>query len=113
VLAVYRKKTARILIATAWQHHITAHSQMNIYLISQDTNNDYGFYRSAVVYAADKGEARNIYPGDGLPTNWADTSWPYLSQWVSSPDLVTVEHIGTASASRLQPGVICANYVES
>ena len=86
---------------------------MDLYLISQHSNNGYGIYRSAVVCAASQEEARNTYPGDGLPTNWASTDWPYLSQWVSSPDLVIVEHIGTALPSRVEPGVICANYIEN
>ena len=86
---------------------------MNIYLISQHTNNGYGIYRSAVVRAASEDEARNMHPGYGLPTDWTCTEWPYLSGWVSSPDLVNVEHIGTALSSQAQPGVICANYIES
>jgi hypothetical protein len=86
---------------------------MDLYLISQHSNDGYGVYRSAVVCASSEDEARNIYPGDGLPTDWSSTEWPYLSQWVRSPELVIVEHIGTAVPSRTQPGVICADYFEN
>lgn len=35
---------------------------MKIYKISQDVNNDYGTYDSAVVYAKDEEEAKSIHP---------------------------------------------------
>jgi hypothetical protein len=85
---------------------------MNLYLISQHSNDGYGIYRSAVVCAASENDARNMSPASGLPMDWANASPWDLDQWVSSPDLVIVEHIGTALPSRSRPVVICANYIE-
>ena len=79
---------------------------MNLYLISQDENNDWDTYDSAVVCAPDEETARNIVPGcvDGNH-DWADR----YSSWCSGPDKVKVEPIGYA-ADGIPIGVVCASF---
>jgi len=75
---------------------------MKIFLISQDENNDYDTFDSAVVVAEDENEARNIRPGGG---DWGES----FSTWCSSPELVKVEYIGEAS-EKYNEGVVCASF---
>lgn len=76
---------------------------MNLYLISQDVNNDYDTYDSAVVAAKNEEMARNTIPG-GL-----HNTFEHNCSWVRSPDQVKVELIGKAKAGT-KPGVICASF---
>lgn len=71
---------------------------MKLYLLTQDVNNDYDTYDSAVVVAANEEEARNIHP-----------SWGWGSGcWAKSPDQVKVEFIGT---TKLKSGtVVCSSF---
>lgn len=73
---------------------------MNIYLISQDENDGYDTYDSAVVAAPDEATARTIVP---------DENWPHwgVGTWCSSPDKVKVEYIGTTERPQ---GVILASF---
>lgn len=83
---------------------------MNLYLISQDANNDYDTYSDAVVVAESEEAAKLIHP-DGsktLPTA-EDDEWRYRD-WVKIPDQVNAKLVGTA-AEGLQAGqVICASF---
>ena len=83
---------------------------MNLYLISQDQNDDYDTYDSAVVAAATEEDARNTFPGPFPPECWLDSdseSWCY-DCW-TEPKNVTVKLIGTA-ADELEAGVVCASF---
>ncbi|PCJ38958.1 MAG: hypothetical protein COA71_14755 [SAR86 cluster bacterium] len=63
---------------------------MNIYLISQDTNNGYDTYDSAIVTAENEDVARLIHPDPDLE------EYKYKSMyWVDDPKLVTVKLLGT------------------
>jgi len=77
---------------------------MNLYLISQDTNNSYDTYDAAVVAAPSAGQARAIHPNEDRPlgTDNADS-------WVASPDLVKCRYIGKA-AHGTRKGVVLASY---
>lgn len=66
---------------------------MNLYKISQSTNDAYDTYDSAVVCAPDSQTARTINPG--LSRQHYDT-WEHTGTWCQSPNDVTVELIGKA-----------------
>lgn len=52
-------------------------TQMYLYFISQNKNNNYDTYGSAVVVAPDEDHARMILPGDGYLDN---SQWEELSK---------------------------------
>ena len=76
---------------------------MNLYLISQDKNNGYDTYDSAVVIAENEDKARLIHPND---RKWNGKEQPYDS-WVDS-ELVIVELIGKSTYET--SGVVCASF---
>lgn len=93
---------------------------MNIYLISQDKNNGYDTYDSAVVFAESEEEARNMHPS-GKPLK--DGSWyeypvpgdPWRSRvypdvWCEFPSDVSVQLLGVASDPEQGPGVILGSF---
>lgn len=82
---------------------------MNIYLVSQDENNNYDTYDSFVVIASSEEEARNLNPDE---RRFDRNEWKSYSfgGWASSPDKVTVELIGTALPSANETKVILASY---
>lgn len=78
---------------------------MNLYRISQTTNNDYDTYDSAIVCAKDETAAKAIHPG-------ADERWPIewkCGDWCDTPDQVAAELIG-AAAPGLSEGVVLASF---
>ena len=81
---------------------------MKLFLISQDSNCHFDTYRSAVVIADNKEEAKRIHP-DGLSDisigEYPDSS----SDWVTNPDLVTAEYLGEAKEGS-KKGVVCADF---
>lgn len=78
---------------------------MKLWRISQDVNNNYGTYDSAVVAAETEDEARNIYPDnwDNNPKKWNGSKWlryledrrvlDYSSRSWTSPDNVSVQFL--------------------
>jgi len=74
---------------------------MNLYLLTQDTNNDWDTFDSCVVVASSIEEARLITP-DGSPFT---DHWP---SWALSPDDVTVTLIGSAEPTNKL--VLCASF---
>lgn len=66
-----------------------------LYLISQDTNNCFDSFDSAVVCAENEEQAKNIYP--------------YYSN-LCSPQDVKVQYIGEAADNINVGEVICASY---
>ena len=79
---------------------------MNLYLISQDANDNYDTYDSAIVAARTKKEAQMIHPS-GLYDNWDGKTWEYGS-WASFED-VNVELIGVAKKGT-RKGIVLASY---
>ena len=71
---------------------------MNLYLISQNVNNGYDTYNSAVVCAENEPDAASIHPGGTQP--WGDT-------W-ADPERVKVKLIGTAID--IERGVVLASF---
>lgn len=79
---------------------------MKLWLISQDKNDDYDTYDSAVVAAATEEEARHMTPrGRDIGEN--ESAWS--CDWVKDPNDVTVKLVGTATEGT-KKGVICASY---
>lgn len=74
---------------------------MNLYLISQDVNNNYDTYDSAVVAALNEEDARKIHPcGDIFGVDrWDMYSW-------TSPENVKVEKIGRALKDSKQGAIL-------
>ena len=85
---------------------------MNLYLIKQDTNNDYDTYDSAIVVATSEEEARTIHPAGhrwiSETESW-NTDWRVPYSWVY-PENVTVQLIGTATTDAKAGDVILASF---
>jgi hypothetical protein len=77
---------------------------MKLFLISQNQNNNYDTYDSAVVAAPDEETARNMSPSNGLPESWGDK----YSSWCPGPQYVLVRYIG--EAVNVDQGVVCASF---
>ena len=78
---------------------------MKLFKISQDENNNYDTYDSAVVAAENEDIAKAMSPYDGGPID-SEAKYP---SWCRSPDFVTVEYLGEAKDGT-QKGVICASF---
>lgn len=93
---------------------------MKLWLISQDVNNNYDTYDSAVVAADTEDEARNIYPDnwDGYLKKWNGSKWlcylddgrvlEYSSDTWTSPDNVSVQFL--ADGYDGPTGTVCASF---
>lgn len=81
---------------------------MNLYLISQDINDDYDTYDSAVVAAESEDDARTIHP-DRKIGDWVKLDWWSENLWLKYSDIdkITVELIGTTDRER---GVVLASF---
>lgn len=82
---------------------------MKIYVLRQDQNNSYDTYDSVVVAAEDEESAKRIHPDHTLGDNWKD-NWEHQDSWCESPDLVSVEYIGTYEGKETEPHVILASF---
>ena len=76
---------------------------MNLYLCSQNSNDDYDTYDSFIGAFDNEEEARNQHPDDN--TEWGSG----YSTWCSSPDDVVVVFIGEADAS-LFKGIVLTSF---
>lgn len=85
---------------------------LHLYRISQDVNNGYDSYDSAVVAAESEDDARSIHP-DGcadskVPIEFApNRNYDYIT-WCLQGD-VKVEYIGEARDG-MRRGVVCASF---
>lgn len=78
---------------------------MKLFMISQDQNNNYETYDSAVVSAPDEETARQINPGTGKPIEkWNANDLG----WCNGPEHVTVRYLGEAADA--EQGVLCASF---
>ena len=77
---------------------------MRLWKISQDKNNNYETYDSAVVAAETEAEAKLMNPSNG-----EDIKPEPYSSWVGDPADVQCEYIGEAKDGT-QKGVICASF---
>lgn len=82
---------------------------MNIYLISQDINNDYDTFDSAVVAAESEEAAKEIHPIQSW-NGWMGPKETWKSgTWCKSSEQVTVKYLGQA-AEGTPAGVLLASY---
>lgn len=87
-------------------------ASMNLYLLRQNTNNDYDTYDSVIVAAENEEEARKIHPSPyqdsvtGIP--WYELPIKY-SDWAYKLDQVKVTFIGIAKEGT-DKGVILASF---
>ena len=85
---------------------------MKIFKISQYENRDYDTYDSAVVYAENEDEARNMSPSSGnLMTGkeWELECHYHYNRWAGSPESIKVEYLAEAKEGSKQ-GVILASF---
>ena len=81
---------------------------LKLYLISQDVNDGYDTFDSAIVAAISAHQATFIHPGDyrKLWPDWGNDNYP---TWAKKPEQVTVKYIGKAKVNT-KSGVICASF---
>jgi hypothetical protein len=80
--------------------------KLYIYLISQDVNNDYDTYDSAVVIAKNEEEAKKIHPSpSSVYPNANNEGYFSEGNWVEHTQQVKVRCIGTAN-SEFKPNTI-------
>lgn len=77
---------------------------MKLFLISQNQNEDYDTYDSAVVAALDEETARQTDPSTGGQKDWSDR----YSSWCNGPQHITVRYLG--EAVDVDPGIVCASF---
>ncbi len=84
---------------------------MYLYLISQDENNKYDTFDSAVVAAPNEATARNVDPEHSWSTdNPVFMDWSkHQGTWCSRPELVTVKPIGIAADPDFV-GCLCGSF---
>jgi hypothetical protein len=96
-----------------------ANSDLSLYLISQNVNNDWDTYDSAVVAARDEDDAKHINPDGYMEEGWwKNDDQPYeFTSWSKPraflgwchPEDVKVEYIGKASPD-IARGVVCSSF---
>jgi len=83
---------------------------MNLYLISQSSNNNYDTFDAAVVCAPDEETARDMNPHDGEPLDWAARAASgYPGSWVMERSQVKVQLLGVAKPFST-PGLVLASF---
>lgn len=94
---------------------------MKLFRISQNVNDGYDTYDSAIVAAPDTEAARRVSPSafyewDGERGTWVfrfadgrEEPWGFCDWWAPSPDQVNVEYIGEA-ADNVPAGVVLASF---
>lgn len=91
---------------------------MNIYLLTQNANDDYDTYDSCVVVAKTAKKAKEIYPSSQFDTpdlfQNKDTDpfnrWKDSSTWANNPNQVTATLVGKALDSQKENTIICASF---
>lgn len=81
---------------------------MNLYLISQTSNNDYDTYDSAVVCAESEDAARTMHPS-GDDSAWERHRGVSWATWCQDPKDVSVRRIGRPAAG-VKRGVVLASF---
>lgn len=82
---------------------------MKLWLLSQDTNDAYDTYDSAVVAAEDEVSAKLIHPGGSLREWQQEGPVDYRYGAWTSKACVKCRYIGEA-APGIEAGVICASF---
>jgi hypothetical protein len=79
---------------------------MNLYLLTQDTNNGYDTYDSCIVAAESLEDAVMISPSS---TSWEDAATSRWSTWARYPKEVAATEIGKAN-NDVERGVILSSF---
>ena len=91
---------------------------MNLYFVSQQANDNYDSYDSAVICAESEEAARYRHPTINWEVRWQNDRWEWEinGSWVdyqdsswTHPDNVSVTLIGVADPS-IPAGVVCASF---
>jgi len=90
--------------------------ELFLYRISQEVNDDYDTYDSAVVVSCGHSAASMIHP-IGSDVYWSGTNWLWaydndafgLNNW-AEPVNVTVQRIGSAEPGLKEGDVICTSF---
>jgi len=82
---------------------------MKLFLISQNQNNEFNTYDSAVVAAPDEETAKWMNPINGKPIDDWGLGKKYY-HWCNGPEYVTVRYLGEAVGD-VEQGVVCASYI--
>ena len=82
---------------------------MKLYKISQDVNNDYDTYDSAIVCADNEDIARKIHPSGDACDDYSEFQHNHFDCSWCNPEHVKVEYIGEAKEGT-ELGVILASY---
>jgi len=91
---------------------------MKLYLISQNVNNGYDTFDSAVVAAESEQEARETFPDNNSEWRtyeldedgfWVDEDGENPMEWAENASQVSVKYLGEA-AEGTQSGVILASF---
>ena len=83
---------------------------LKLFLISQNINQDYDTFDSAVVVAKNENSARKIHPNISVHKDWWKKPLDDYSSWVNSKD-VEVQFIGNVENPKLKnKQVVCASY---
>ena len=81
---------------------------MKLFLVSQDSNNDYDTYSDFVACCESEEVAKNMNPMDGKPMT--ASGWEYqFSSWCHSIQQVKVKYLGEADKT-VEEGIVCASY---
>jgi len=81
---------------------------MKIYLISQEENNSYDTYDSAVVIAPDESYAIDMDPSSGDKIDWLKEAKRSWTSWATNRDSVSVTYLGESAKDEIM--VVCASY---
>lgn len=83
---------------------------MNLYKLSQSTNNDYDTYDSCVVCAENEHEAKTIHPSSFAKEDWFLRVDEWRSNtWATCLEDVKCELIGVSSEN-IKPGLVLASF---
>lgn len=84
---------------------------LKIYKISQNANDGYDTYDSAIVVAEDEEQAKKIHPNGYMIIFDGDgTSSPFNGSWANNISEIKTEYIGMADKKFNVPQVICASF---
>ena len=83
-------------------------TNLKLFKVSQDVNNDYDTYSDFIVAAASEEEARNTHPnghplGNPLTKLWETCDWAPLED-------IKIEYIGEAAPHITTNTVLCASF---
>lgn len=83
---------------------------MNLYLISQTINENWGTYDSAVVVAPSMEEARKMHPSSGKDITKPQEYLCPQTNWVTDPIDVRIIYLGLSFHDYKSGTIICSSF---